>query len=67
MELTPLIYPSDKSYTGELFPRFDWILTQMGSSVIDFWADQNELKIIEFGPADRIDQYVGLAQFDRKQ
>ena len=53
-----MIYPPDMSYTGELFARCDWILTQMGSSVIVFQPDQNELKIIEFGPADV--GYVGL-------
>ena len=43
----------DIFYARELFARSDWILTQIGSSVIVFWADQNELKIIEFGPADQ--------------
>ena len=67
MELTPLINPPDKSYTGENFARYDWIITPLGSACRVFRAEQNELKIIEFGPADRIDQYVGLAQFNGKQ
>ena len=65
--LGPLIYPPDKFYAYERFVRSDWIVTLVGSSCRVFRAEQNELKIIEFGPADRNDQYVGLAQFDRKQ
>ena len=65
--LGPLIYPPDKFYARELFSRSGLIITLISSSCRVCRAEQNELKIIEFRPADRVDQYMGLAQFDGKQ
>ena len=67
IELTPLIYPPNKLHTRQLFARCDWITTPLASSFIVFRAESNEQKFIEFGPADRVDQYMGLAQLDDKQ
>ena len=51
----------------EKFGKSQFSTYYLGSSCSAFRAESNEPKIIEFGPADRNDQYVGLAQFDRKQ